>query len=48
MIVQEAGGYAALLDGTPYNPTIHQGRMMAANSKDSWEALRDRFDFLID
>lgn len=48
MVVQEAGGYAALLDGTPYNPTIHQGRMIAANSKDSWEALHEKFDFLID
>ncbi|MFC0337529.1 fructose-1,6-bisphosphatase [Kushneria avicenniae] len=48
MILQEAGGYAALLDGTPYNPTIHQGRMIAASSKDSWDALREKFDFLID
>ena len=48
MILQEAGGYAALLDGTPYNPTIHQGRMIAASSKDNWEALREKFDFLID
>ncbi|REC95013.1 inositol monophosphatase family protein [Kushneria indalinina] len=48
MILQEAGGYAALLDGTPYNPTIHQGLMIAANSRDSWESLREKFDFLID
>ncbi|WP_438765372.1 inositol monophosphatase family protein [Kushneria sp. TE3] len=48
MIVQEAGGYAALLDGTPYSPSVHQGRMIAANSKDSWDALREKFDFLID
>lgn len=48
MILQEAGGYAALLDGTPYNSTIHQGRMIAASSKDNWEALREKFDFLID
>ncbi|GHC22973.1 inositol monophosphatase [Kushneria pakistanensis] len=48
MILQEAGGYAALLDGTPYSPTIHQGCMIAANSKDSWENLREKFDFLID
>ncbi|WP_456268760.1 inositol monophosphatase [Kushneria sp. AK178] len=48
MILQEAGGYAALLDGTPYNPTIHQGRMIAANSKESWDALREKFDFLTD
>lgn len=48
MIHQEAGGYAALLDGTPYNPTIHQGRMIAASSRDNWESLREKFDFLLD
>ncbi len=48
MILQEAGGYAALLDGTPYSPTIHQGLMIGANSRDSWENLREKFDFLID
>ncbi|WP_110685163.1 inositol monophosphatase family protein [Salinicola aestuarinus] len=47
MIHQEAGGYSALLDGTPYQPTIHQGTVLAASSRQHWERLRDKFAFLI-
>ncbi|WP_106476843.1 inositol monophosphatase family protein [Phytohalomonas tamaricis] len=46
LIHQEAGGYAALLDGRAYSPAIHEGRMLAASSRENWEKLRDRFDFL--
>ncbi|MFC0267151.1 inositol monophosphatase family protein [Kushneria aurantia] len=46
LIHQEAGGYAALLDGSPYRPTLQQGRMIAANSRESWEVLREKLDFL--
>ncbi|GHB13317.1 inositol monophosphatase family protein [Salinicola rhizosphaerae] len=47
MIHREAGGYSALLDGTPYNPTIHQGTVLAASSRAHWEALREKFAFLV-
>ncbi|WP_251975920.1 inositol monophosphatase family protein [Salinicola avicenniae] len=47
MIHAEAGGYSALLDGTPYAPTIHEGRVLAASSRAHWEQLRDKFSFLV-
>ena len=47
MIHREAGGYSALLDGTPYQPTIHQGSVLAASSRVHWERLRDNFAFLM-
>ena len=46
LVHQEAGGYSALLDGRPYQPTIHQGRLLLANSRDTWEQLRERFAFM--
>lgn len=47
MIHAEAGGYSALLDGTPYNPTIHKGTVLAASSRVHWEQLREKFAFLV-
>ncbi|MDH4571528.1 inositol monophosphatase family protein [Salinicola acroporae] len=47
MIHAEAGGYSALLDGTPYQPTIHQGTVLAASSRGHWEQLREKFAFLV-
>ncbi|MCG7599702.1 inositol monophosphatase [Halomonas sp. McH1-25] len=47
LVHQEAGGYSALLDGRPYQPTIHQGRLLLANSRDTWEQLRERFAFMV-
>ena len=47
LIHQEAGGHAALLDGTPYAPTLHQGRLLAANSRASWARLREKYAFLV-
>ncbi len=46
LVHQEAGGYSALLDGRPYAPTIHQGRLLLANSRETWERLRERFAFM--
>ncbi|WP_353980392.1 inositol monophosphatase [Salinicola endophyticus] len=46
MIHAEAGGYSALLDGTPYQPTIHKGTVLAASSRGHWEQLREKFGFL--
>ncbi|MGR3492745.1 MAG: inositol monophosphatase family protein [Shimia sp.] len=40
LAVREAGGYAALLDGTTYQPTIRSGeRLLVAHSKDTWNHL---------
>ena len=47
MIHAEAGGYSALLDGTLYQPTIHQGTVLAASSRAHWEQLREKFSFLV-
>lgn len=47
LIHAEAGGYSALLDGTPYKPTVHQGHLLAASSRNHWEQLRDKFAFLV-
>jgi fructose-1,6-bisphosphatase/inositol monophosphatase family enzyme len=46
LVHQEAGGYSALLDGRAYQPTIHQGRLLLANGRDTWEQLRERFAFM--
>ncbi|RMC37213.1 inositol monophosphatase family protein [Paracoccus alkanivorans] len=39
LIHSEAGGHAALLDGTPYAPTIHSGHLLLAPDVQSWERL---------
>lgn len=39
LIHGEAGGYTALVDGTPYRPTVRSGGLLAAPDRDSWEAL---------
>lgn len=43
LIHAEAGGHAALIDGTPYAPTLREGRLLVAPDADSWEALRAHF-----
>jgi fructose-1,6-bisphosphatase/inositol monophosphatase family enzyme len=40
LIHTEAGGYSALLDGTPYAPTRFEGGILSAPSRDAWTALR--------
>lgn len=42
-----SGAELTLLDGTPYQPTIHQGTVLAASSRTHWEALREKFSFLV-
>ncbi len=37
---QEAGGYTAKLDGTPYRPGETAGGILSAPNKDSWKMLR--------
>ncbi len=43
----EAGGDLTQLDGTAYQPTIHDGRVLAAISRTHWEPLRNKFAFLV-
>jgi fructose-1,6-bisphosphatase/inositol monophosphatase family enzyme len=40
LLSQEAGGYAARLDGGPYRPNHVDGGLIVATSKDVWEELR--------
>lgn len=37
---QEAGGYTAKLDGTPYRPGDTEGGILSAPDKESWKMLR--------
>ena len=41
LIHQEAGGYSALLDGSPYRPTDRSHGLLSAPSKSSWYAIYD-------
>jgi fructose-1,6-bisphosphatase/inositol monophosphatase family enzyme len=40
LILEEAGGYAARLDGTPYRPGHVDGGLLVAPDKPSWNELR--------
>ncbi|WP_112321717.1 inositol monophosphatase family protein [Oceanibium sediminis] len=47
LIYREAGGYAAMLaDGQPYSAALQTGYLLAARSRQQWEALREDFLFL--
>lgn len=37
----EAGGFAALADGSPYQPSLRSGSLLAAPDAESWRVLRD-------
>lgn len=41
LIHGEAGGYSALLDGTPYLPTKFEGGIMSAPNRETWLMLRE-------
>ncbi len=41
LIHAEAGGYSALLDGSPYLPTKFEGGIISAPDRESWQMLRD-------
>jgi fructose-1,6-bisphosphatase/inositol monophosphatase family enzyme len=41
LLVQEAGGYVARLDGSAYLPVHTDGGLLAASSQDSWMALKE-------
>lgn len=40
LIHSEAGGYSALLDGTPYDATRHDGGIISAPDRATWEVIR--------
>ena len=40
LISQEAGGYAARMDGSPYQPHHIGGGLLLAANRESWDALR--------
>ena len=41
LLHREAGGYSALLNGQPYDPTRTDGGLICAPDQASWQALRD-------
>jgi fructose-1,6-bisphosphatase/inositol monophosphatase family enzyme len=41
LIHAEAGGYSALLDGSPYLPSKFEGGIISAPSREIWHILRD-------
>lgn len=41
LVHREAGGYDALIDGTPYAPTIHGGTVIVAPTRDLWQQIHD-------
>ena len=41
LIHAEAGGYSALLDGSPYLPTKFEGGIISAPDRENWQLLRD-------
>ncbi len=43
LITQEAGGYAAKLDGSPYRPADFDGGLLLATDRDCWELLQRTF-----
>jgi fructose-1,6-bisphosphatase/inositol monophosphatase family enzyme len=41
LLHQEAGGYSARLDGSPYTPLRTDGGLICAPDRESWQAVRD-------
>jgi fructose-1,6-bisphosphatase/inositol monophosphatase family enzyme len=40
LLHQEAGGYAARFDGSPYQPTLFDGGLICAPDRQSWQDVR--------
>ncbi len=40
LIHQEAGGFSALLDGTPYDATRHEGGIISAPDRATYELVK--------
>jgi fructose-1,6-bisphosphatase/inositol monophosphatase family enzyme len=41
LMAQEAGGYVARMDGSPYRPYHTEGGLLAATNEESWRLLRE-------
>jgi fructose-1,6-bisphosphatase/inositol monophosphatase family enzyme len=41
LLHQEAGGYSARLDGSPYTPLSRDGGLICTPDRESWEAVRE-------
>jgi fructose-1,6-bisphosphatase/inositol monophosphatase family enzyme len=41
LLHKEAGGYAALLDGSPYAANVHSGALICAPDEASWRKIRE-------
>lgn len=41
LIVEEAGGIARFLDGSPYDPRVHDRAPLAASSAEGWSVVHD-------
>ena len=48
MVVQQAGGYVGMLDGSDYRGDLESGYLLCAANKNTWDKLRDLFAFLVD
>ena len=47
MLCQQAGGHAAMLDGSDYLTTTRKGYLLSASSKETWDALAEHFADLL-
>jgi fructose-1,6-bisphosphatase/inositol monophosphatase family enzyme len=45
LVHQEAGGHAAILDGSPYTPMKHEGGILLTPDRPTWDALRPLLPF---
>jgi len=46
LICRQAGGHAALLDGTPYDTSIDRGYLLSAGDRETWDRLAAHFSAL--
>lgn len=43
LLYEEAGGISRFMDGSPYSPSIHQGFLIAAQSRMLWNEIAEAF-----
>lgn len=48
LCLEEAGGVARLIDGTPYAPTMTHGILLTAGSEQLWDQLAELYGFLLE
>ncbi|MCH2165133.1 MAG: inositol monophosphatase [Marinovum sp.] len=47
ILCQQAGGHAAMLDGSEYSAALTEGYLLVASSKETWDKLADKLRFLV-